>query len=250
MSSAQDRVPAGDSPAAAAPLAAGQAGASGYAQAPPGQAAGKVLPGGRTVYRGAGPLILCWCWAAVALFTLGDLLIQGHDRGIVVPVLIVAVITGLVYACAWRPRVEANPGGIIVQNPFRDYRIPWGAVRGIFLADSIEVQCARRPPKDNKTVYCWALFSSRRSRARAGYQATARRAGRRSQIQGHSRLSDEAQQLASKTQPELVAAELGVKSSQATADGHTEGVLSGRWAWQPAAAILLPCLVLALVVLL
>ncbi len=255
MSSAQERVPAGDPgppgapPAAGPQVPAGQAAGPGYAQAAPGEA-GKVLPDGRVRYRTAGPLMLCWCWAAIAVFTLGDLLIQGHDRGIVIPLLVVALITGVVYACAWRPEVTSGPDGITVQNPFRDYRIPWGAVKGVFLGDSIEVQCSRCAPKSDRTVYCWALFSSRRSRARASYQSTARRAGRRSQIQGHSRLSDEAQKLASKSQPEIIAAELGRRANRAGEDGHTEGFVTGRWAWQPAAAILVPGLVLALVVLL
>jgi hypothetical protein len=237
-------------PLAAGPqVPAGQAAGPGYAQARPVHT-GKVMPDGTTRYRTAGPLMLCWCWAAIAVFTVGDLLIQGHDRGIVAPLLVVALITGVIYAFAWRPRVTAGPDGITVVNPFRDYRIPWGAVRGVFLGDSVEVQCSRCAPKGDRTVYCWALFASRRSRARAGYQATARRTGRRSQIQGHSRLSDEAQKLASKTQSEIIAAELGRKATQAVADGHTEGFLAGRWAWQALAAILLPGLLLALVVLL
>lgn len=254
MSSAQERVPAGDPSAGGPQVPAGQAARPGYGQAPPGQA-GKVLPDGRTLYRGAGPLMLAWCWLAIAVFTVADLLFQGHDRGIVAPLLVVALVSGVIYAFAWRPKVTSGPDGITVQNPFRDYRIPWAAVRGVFLGDSVEVQCSRRPPKSDRTVYCWSLYSSRRSRARSSYQTTARRAGRRSQIQGYSRLSDEAQKLASKTQCEIIAAELGSRASQATADGQVqdgqaEGFLAGRWAWQSAVAIMVPSLALALVLLL
>jgi hypothetical protein len=212
--------------------------------------AGKVLAGGSVMFRSAGPLILCWCWAAIGLFTLGDLIVQGHNRGAVLPALVVLVITGLVYACAWRPRVEADSGGLTVQNPLRDYRVPWGAIQGIFLGDSVEVQCSRQPPKGHKTVYCWALYSSRRSRARSSVRADARQRGGRSPVPGYARLPAEARERITQTPAQNIAAELSGMCNQAKAGGQADGVITGRWAWEPLAAILVPGLALALVAVL
>ncbi len=167
MSSQQDQAPSGDSPRpAGGPEPAG--GLQRARQAPAEKStAGKVTADGRTIFRSPGALILFWAWLAIAVFALGDLAVQGHNRGAVTPALIVLVITSLMYACCLRPRVAADADGVSVQNPLRDYRVPWGAIEGIYLGDSVELQCSRQPPRDGKTVYCWALYSSRRSRIKA-----------------------------------------------------------------------------------
>ncbi len=42
----------------------------------------------------------------------------------------------------------ADEGGVKVSNPVRTFEIPWGAVHGIYLADSVEVSApGPRPGK-------------------------------------------------------------------------------------------------------
>lgn len=270
MSSQQDQAPSGDAARSAGlESPAGQAGGQQQARpVPGGQAprrpvpgrpvpggvaggpvsAGKVKADGTTVFRTTGPLILFWGWVAIGLFALGDLVIQGHNRGIVVPSFVVIAITGLVYACALRSRVEADSEGITVYNPVRDYRVPWGAIKGVYLGDSVEIQCLCRPPKGEKTVYCWSLYSSRKSRSRASLRADSRSrrsaagiarmsagygglsssfggmlSGNRGMSAGYARMPAEAKDALSKGEVETIAAELGRKSNEAQARGQADG---------------------------
>jgi hypothetical protein len=205
---------------------------------------------GGKLFRMTPPVVLWWVWVVVAVLSLGDLAVQGHDRGAIDPALVIVLITGLVYTCAFRPRVVADEDGVTVQNPLRDYRVPWGAVQGVFLGDSVELQCARPAPKGDKTIYSWALYGSRRSRARAGLRGRTwdRSPGRRPQ--GYARMPSEAQEALKQTPAEAMARELGRLSEDARARGAAGGALSGTWAWPPLAAILIPSAALALAMLL
>jgi hypothetical protein len=206
------------------------------------------------------PVVLWWTWVVIAVVSLGDLAVQGHNRGSVEPALVVVVITGLVYSCAFRPRVIADSDGITVQNPLRDYRVPWGAVRGIFLGDSVEFQCARPAPMSDKTIYSWALYGSRRARARAGVRTrgwdrgarnpSARNPSARYRPPGYAQMPTEAQAALQQIPAEVMARELGRLHQEPRARGVADGVLSGKWAWPPLAAILIPSAALALAILL
>lgn len=235
--------------------------APGYGQAAAnGRAAGKGrgLAGGRLasawqataeggkLFRMMPPLVLWWAWIVIAVLGLGDLAVQGHNRAAVDPALVIVLITGLVYTCAFRPRVVADDDGLTVHNPLRDYRVPWGAVRGIFLGDSVEVQCARPEPKGDKTIYSWALYGSRRARARAGLRTRGWDQNPGKRPQGYARMPSQAQETLKQIPAEAMARELGRMSEEARARGAAGGVLSGQWAWQPLAAILIPAAALAL----
>ena len=206
---------------------------------------------GGKLFRMMPPLVFWWGWAAVAVLSLGDLAVQGHDRAAVQPALLVLLITGLVYACAFRPRVIAGSDGLTVRNPVRDYRLPWGAVRGIFLGDSVEFQCARPAPMGDKTIYSWALYGSRRARARAGLRTRAWDQSARNRPRGYARMPSEAQEALKQVPAEVMARELSRMSDQARAAGAADDVLSATWAWESLAAILIPAagLVLALLFL-
>ena len=84
------------------------------------------------------------------MLSLGDLIIQGHDFLSVKFALGVLTVTGLVFACTLWSKVIADDDGITVRNPFRVFTIPWAAVQGIFLADSVEIQCARRSAEEGQ----------------------------------------------------------------------------------------------------
>lgn len=239
--------------------------ATGRAGPKPGSA-GRVLADGRRVYRLVMPQVIWWTWIAVVVLGLADLLVQGHDWISLKFGLGLLTATGVIFACTVWPRVIADDRGIIVHNPFRSFAAPWGGVNGIFLADSVEVQCARPAPKKDKTVYSWALAAPRRARARAELRGRQWDHGKRSRPSAYGRMPAAAKEVVKQTQAEVMARELARMSEQArsrpagsgspngaapdvTLDGTQLGtatssadVLATRWAWQPLAAMLVPAI--------
>ncbi|MGN6795809.1 MAG: PH domain-containing protein [Streptosporangiaceae bacterium] len=179
--------------------------------------AGRLLPDGRRVYRLTGPQVVWWAWLVLAIASLGDLVIQGHDYLSLKFAFGLLTVTGLVYACTLWPRVIADDSGVTVQNPFRRFTIPWGAVRGIFLADSVEIQCVRGQQKKDKTVYSWALSSARRGRARAKLHGWQMDHGKRNRPSSYGQLPGQAKELVKMTQTEVMAREMAKLSEEARA---------------------------------
>jgi len=227
--------------------------------------AGRRTADGRLVYRMVAPLVIWWGWVAVALFGLGDLAVQGHDLLSLRFGLGVLTVTGVVYACTLWPRVLAGESGIEVLNPLRRFHIPWSAVNGIFLGDSVEVQCARPAPQKDKTVYSWALSSPRRARARAQLRGLRWDRGSGSRPASYDRLPEPARQMAKAQPAEVFARELARMAEEAkaraaagagagaagagaavSAAGQRPETLTARWAWQPLAAIVAPGIALAI----
>ena len=219
----------------------------------------RIRADGSKVFQLQTPVIFWWAWVVFALVCLGDIAVQGRDRASVQAAVAIVAATGFAYACAFRPRVIADDGGITVLNPVRDFRIPWPALRGIFLGDSVEFQSARSGPKGEKTVYSWALYTKRRSRTRARLrgQHWDRRSTSPGRPSGYARLPREAQEATKMVSSEVMARELGRLREAAlqrmAADGKApgDGTLEARWAWLSLAAMLVPTagLVLAIVLI-
>jgi hypothetical protein len=127
----------------------------------------KVRPDGTRVFRLITPLVLWWAWVVFAAGNLIDLAVQGRTWFDVQAAVSILAVTGVMYAFTLRPRVLTKADGITVYNPLRMHRIAFGRVKGLYLGDSVEIVCGRVPGKKDKTIYCWALYSSRRSRLRA-----------------------------------------------------------------------------------
>jgi hypothetical protein len=120
------------------------------------------------VFRGAGSLILSWAWFVVAVIILVDLAVQGRDHVALVTAATVLVITGIVYACAYRPKIVAASAGISLINPVRDHRVPWAAVVMVDVVNAVRVHCAPVPgAARGKVLYSWAVQSSPRSARKA-----------------------------------------------------------------------------------
>lgn len=207
--------------------------------------AGRLTADGRRIYRLDAPLIIWWAWVAVIGLSLADLVLHGRDLISLKFALGLLAATGLVFACTMWPRVIASDRGLTVLNPFRSFDIPWDAVNGIFLADSVEVQCVRGAGKKDKIVYSWALAAPRRQRARAQLRGRQWDRGRRGRPSSYDRLPGQAKEIAKLTAAEVIARELAGISEQvrsSCADDATAAtvVMSARWAWQPLAAILVP----------
>jgi hypothetical protein len=237
---------------------------------------GRLLPDGRRMYRLVTPQVVWWTWVGLAALSVGDLIIQGHNYLSLKFALGLLTATGLVFACTLWPRVIADEDGITVQNPLRRFRIPWAAVRGIFLADSVEIQYARSAEKKDKTVYSWALSSARRGRAKARLHGWQWDHGRRSRPPSYGQLPDRAKELAKMTQTEVIAREMaklseeanarrpqgrvslngtdaadvsaGGPGAQTRATGPAE-VVTASWSWPALAAFLVPGIVFAIVML-
>jgi hypothetical protein len=226
------------------------------------RSAWKTGPDGKTVFRLIPPLVLWWIWVVFAVVNLADLAIQSRDRfGLEVAAALV-LATGVMYVCTVRPRIISDDDGLTVVNPFRDYIVPWGLVTGVYIGDSVEIGCERPPPKKEKTIYSWALYSPRRSRAKAemrsGFRAgphrqrqDALRARRRFEVADPStfgKAPDKAKELASQHASHIMAGELARRSEQAKSQGAQGGNLVGRWDWVGVAAVLVPAILLVLVI--
>jgi hypothetical protein len=118
----------------------------------------------REVFRSAGSAVLSWAWFVVAAIILVDLAVQGRDHAAVVTAVLVLAITGVVYACAWRPKIVADPSGITVINPVRDHHVPWTAVRKVDVVNAVRVHCEPAPDAaQGKVLNSWAVQSSPRA---------------------------------------------------------------------------------------
>jgi hypothetical protein len=188
---------------------------------------------GRTLFRRLGPVALWWIWVIFVLFNLIDVLIPDHDYFSLELAAGLVAVTGIAYATTLRPRVFATPEGLEVLNPLQDHLIRWGALNAVYLGDVVELTCARAAPSKDKTVYCWALYSGRRSRMKS-QQFGVRSWNRMSSRTAGGRDPD----LPDATQ--LIAAELGRRSSESRQAGAAPATLESRWAWQPIAFICVP----------
>jgi hypothetical protein len=204
---------------------------------------------GETVYRGIGSVVFWWAWLVFALVIALQAVISSHDYLSLELTAGLAAVTAVVYATALRPRVIADDGGVRVLNPFRDHRIGWGGLNGVNLGDSLELSCARPAPREEKTVYCWALFSGRRSRARAQLrEQRSRTGGYGTGIGGafgvSSRAPAEVQARAREDAVQVVAADIGRRSEDARQRGVPAAVLESTWAWWPIVFVVAPAALL------
>jgi hypothetical protein len=178
--------------------------------------------GDRQVFRSAGSLVLWWAWVVIAVITLADLAVQGRDHTAAVMAALVVAITGVVYGCALRPRIVADPGGITVANPLRDHRLPWASVVKVDVVNAVRVHCLAAPgDQRGKIVYSWAVQSSARSARNAKLRA--RRASRRPRVQGlagrpgYAGYPAEVQEALDRTPAEFAARELDKRAQRARA---------------------------------
>jgi hypothetical protein len=187
---------------------------------------------GKTVFRLGTQFIIWWAWIAFAIFNVFELVLRDRDYFSLEVIAALLALTGLAYACTLRPRVLADDHGVLVHNPFQDHELPWGAVKGVYLGDSVEFTCARPAPKKDKTVYCWALYSGRRKRMRAQMQRSFLSFGRSaSGRSASSRAPLEVREMSRLATVQIMAAELGRWATKAKADGAPDAVMQSRWCW-------------------
>lgn len=203
------------------------------------------------VFRLPAPVVLWWVWVVFAVANLADLAIQGHDRLSVQIAIGLLAVTGVVYACAFRPRVITDAGGLTILNPLREYRVPWARVTDVYLGESVQVHVAAAPATGKgkgKVLHSWALYSPSRSRLKA--EARGRRMDRNlaSRPGGYARMPVEAREVAKKHPAELMAREIQSLAQKARERGAPDGPVVASWAWSSLAAMLVPTLLLVLVI--
>lgn len=139
------------------------------------------------MYRSALAPLTWWVWVAFAVANLIDIAVQGRDRLSVTAAAALLLATAVAYVAALRPRVIADPSGIVVRNPLRDHRLPWPSVQRVDLGTVLRVHCswqeapgkghgqqdAPRPQTAERArvFHAWALQSSPRPSSVTGLRA-------------------------------------------------------------------------------
>ena len=200
----------------------------------------------REVFRLAPPVILWWVW-------------------------LLAMVTGLAYALALRPRVIADHDGLAIVNPFRDHRVPWSAIQTVDTGDWVRVHYVLHADAPGvqtsaagKSISCWALYVSARTKRKAARPPHPRRGWLRPSLPGgldeetgHAggpRLPEEAKYLASLPPAKAIAARLDARAAKLHARAEHTGAehscpVTVRWAWPPLVAVTAPALTLLIIAL-
>jgi hypothetical protein len=222
----------------------------------PSQPARRRVPGGKAgqpadqkIFRLPGSVVFWWAWVIFALVCLVDIAFTGRNHTAAEIAATVVFITGLIYACALRPRVVTDADAITVQNPLRDHRIPWGSVTTVDLRESVQVHCAKEPgAKRGKVIHSWALYAHRRQRLRQELlsHGNDRRRLPRSALNSYGQPSDPEKKKPSAAQ--VMATQLDELAQQARERGAAAGPSIVTWPWLPAVAIAIPAIALILVI--
>jgi hypothetical protein len=210
-----------------------------------------VKQGQRKVFRLPGAIVAWWAWVAFAAANLIDLAIQGRSHTALEIAVALLAITGVVYACALRPRVLTDPGGITVVNPLRDHRVPWGSVTSVDLAESVRVHCLPDAGSTReKVIHSWALYARRKSKLKSEFikHGGSRRLPR-SSVDSYGRPASDAEAIEKQSPAQLMAVQLDQLSKDARNGGAEPGPRVVTWAWRPLVAIVAPAIALALVIL-
>ncbi|HTW04953.1 MAG TPA: PH domain-containing protein [Streptosporangiaceae bacterium] len=201
------------------------------------------------VFRLPGAAVAWWTWVIFAVACGADVAATGRNHTAAEIAATLVLVTGVLYACALRPRVIADSAGLTVMNPLRDHRIPWGSVAAVDLKESVQVHCVREPgAKRGKVVHSWALYSQRRSRLRSELMShNDRRRLPRSSYDGNDR-AGEAQKISRQPAAQIMATQLEDMVKAARNRDAAPGPRVVTWDWRPAAAMLLPAVLLVLVI--
>jgi hypothetical protein len=235
----------------------------------------------RKVFRSPFSVVIWWIWVVFAAANVIDLAVQGRDRFSLLAGIGLVLVTGLMYAGAWRPRIVTDDEGLTISNPLRDHRVGWASVSLVEAAELVRVRCewplggdelplagrgtagprsagaasgpAGSPgeahaPTRRRAIYAWAVHSSRRKERirQLRREARGQRGDSYAPAQPTSSVAIDADQ---------VAAELSEMVQQARGPARKAAVGAAvapvsSWNWVAIAVILVPALALLIVVLL
>lgn len=198
---------------------------------------------GREIFRTRTPIIVWWVWLAFAVINALDLAIQWHHRSAVVYGAILALATGVAYACALRPRLVADDSGVTVVNPLRDCTIPWSSIRAVDVGEAVQVHYSLADGTA-KVFPSWALYSSSRAQLKHDQRARKRAVQLSKQSPMYNQLPDEAKDTMARSEAQLIAWQLDERAQRARTAGAATGQPTVAWAWLPVAAIAGPAIAL------
>jgi Bacterial PH domain len=229
-----------------APQQSGQA-------AKPGQPTAPGQPGKPDVYRSVPALVVWWVWVVFAAANLVDLAVQGHNHFAAMIAVILVLITGITFISAFRPRVVASDEHLMIKNPMREHRVPWGCVESLVLRDSLEIHCGWEDGSPrNRKLYAWAVHSPRRTRVKAEMRARRKINMENRQLTAFDKLPPEAKAAASRTNEEQIVDSLNARAAKAktaSAEHQNTGGPVSRWDRLAFAAVLIPAALVIIVVL-
>jgi hypothetical protein len=236
-------------------------------------------PSDRQVFRNAGAVVAWWAWLVFAVVSLVALAVDGRDHSSVVTAVLVIAVTGVMYGCAWWPRIVADENGISVLNPLRGHAVPWAAVTKVDLVNAVRVHAAPAPgAARGKVIYSWAVQSSARARLKSESRASRlphsrsphsrlphsrspdNEAARQTAVPpAYGKLPPQAQEALERSPAEFVAQQLTDRAAReraamTPAEGRPASppgtsLVRVNWAWAPIAAMVLPVLALIIVAL-
>ena len=226
-------------------------------------------PSDRQVFRNAGAVVAWWAWLVFAVVSLVALAVDGRDHSSVVTAVLVIAVTGVMYGCAWWPRIVADENGISVLNPLRGHAVPWAAVTKVDLVNAVRVHAAPAPgAARGKVIYSWAVQSSARARLKSESRASRlphsrspdNEAARQTAVpSAYGKLPPQAQEALERSPAEFVAQQLTDRAAReraamTPAEGRPASppgtsLVRVNWAWAPIAAMVLPVLALIIVAL-
>ena len=213
--------------------------------------AASLSPDGHKMYRSIMAVVLWYVWLVFAVANLIDLAVRGHDHTSAVIAAVILLITGVAYVAMLRPRIIADAEAVLLRNPLRDIRVPWGAVTGVDVSDMIcvrcEVQAAAGAPPRQRVLRSWAMQSSHRTRMRAQMRAKKRASGWAGESRGFAKLPEEARLHAAQPAAVRAAIELERLGAEARDRGARDGAPEITWSWASAAALAGPALLVAVV---
>ncbi len=233
------------------------------------------------VFRSPFAVIIWWIWAVFAAANLVDLAVQGRDRFSLLAGIGLVVVTGFVYAGAWRPRIVTDDEGLTIRNPLRDHKIGWSAVSLVEATELVRVRCEwpladgdrrtagsepgerpagtapvgtasasttkqARAATGRRVIYAWAVHSARRKERFRQIRREVRspRRGGYTPEQPVSSVAIDADQ---------VAAELAEMAQRARGSASGAAVAAppvSTWHWPTMATIVVPALAMLIVALL
>ncbi len=217
-------------------------------------------------YRSGLAQLIWWVWLAFAVANLIDIAVQGRDRVSVTAATALLLVTGIMYVAAFRPRVIATDGGIVVRNPLRDHRVPWPAVTNVDLRDLLRVHCAWQEPADNdqqaalrpervqrtRVIQAWAVQSSRRA-AEMGMRSSFGRPDLARRSVGGAAATADPPSAVHRKETERIARALAERARRERADAANGPKWPSRpvstWHWPGVLAVVVPALLLVAVIL-
>ena len=230
----------------------------------------------KRTFRSPFAVLIWWIWAVFAAANLVDLVVQGRDRFSLLAGIGLVLVTGLLYAGAWRPRIVTNDDGLTISNPLRDHKIGWAAVGLVEATELVRVRCEwplegdeRSQAGDepdgaaaatkragtskeagaatgNRVIYAWAVHSARRKERVRQLRREARgsRAGGYAPAQATSDVAMDADQVVA------VLSEMAQRARGPASKPTVAVPPVSSWNWLAIAAIAVPAVAMVIAALL